>query len=270
MATSDCRVIAVMNQKGGVGKTTTTLNLGAALAEMGKRVLLVDMDHQASLTLALGVADPNELERTTAELLSDCISHLTHPKDPAHPLPDYRQALLRMDGGIDLLPASMNLSSLDQMLATSLIFGRTEVLTRLLSEAEADYDFILIDSAPALNSLTSNILVAATEIIVPTTLAYLSFKGLDLLLSTIAQAQTVNPRLTVLGVLPTMKERRRTSQAEVLKALRTSHGLPVFATEIPKSVVGEEAPGHGVSSLSFSPKGVLANAYRALAKEVLA
>lgn len=254
------RVIAVANQKGGVGKTTTTLNLGVALAASGLRVLLVDLDHQASLTMAAGLGDPDRLPVTVADLLAAAIDRRE---------PDYGRAVLRCGEGVDVIPSSVLLANVD-MLMSAVTVARERLLANVLAPLLDRYDVVLLDCAPALNMVTVNDLVAADGVIVPIAPQYLSFKGLDMLLGTIRDARSVNPGLRTLGVLVTMREKRRTAQREVEDALRAQlpADMPVFGQTVPRSVKAEEAPGHGVSLLTWDPDGPVADAYRRLASEV--
>lgn len=249
--------VAVANQKGGVGKTTTALNLGVALAAMGARVLLVDMDHQASLTAACGV-DADGLQVSVADMLDALIDGRE---------PNYGAGVIHTREGVDLIGSDLALSSVDLRLSAVAV-GRERLVARLLEPLEREYDLVLLDCAPALSLITINDLVAADRLIVPVVPQFLSVKGLDLLLGTVAQVRQVNPGLSMLGVLVTMRERRRKGQDEVEDALRGMQGLPVFDVTVPKSVRAEEAPGEGSSLLAYDAHGPVAAAYRRLAVEV--
>ena len=253
----NARVLAVANQKGGVGKTTTTLNLGVALAASGSRVLLVDLDHQASLTMAAGLGDPDSLPVTVADLLAAVIDRRE---------PDYGNAVLRCGEGVDVIPSSVALATVDMLMATVTV-ARERILSRMLEPLLGSYDVVLLDCAPALNMVTVNGLVPADGGIVPIAPQYLSFKGLDMLLGTIRDARAANPGLATLGVLVTMREKRRLAQGEIEDALRAQlpGDMPVFSVTVPRSVKAEEAPGHGMSLLSYDPEGPVARAYKALA-----
>ena len=253
----NARVLAVANQKGGVGKTTTTLNLGVALAGTGLRVLLVDLNHQASLTMAAGLGDPDTLPVTVADLLAAAINHGE---------PDYGHAILRCAEGVDVIPSSVTLANVDMLMATVTV-ARERILSRVLEPLLDSYDVVLLDCAPALNMITVNDLVAADGVIVPIAPHFLSFKGLDMLLGTIRDARAANPGLATLGVLVTMREKRRLAQGEIEDALRAQlpDDMPVFQVTVPRSVKAEEAPGHGMSLLSYDPDGPVASAYRELA-----
>lgn len=254
------KIIAVANQKGGVGKTTTALNLGVALRERGLRVLLVDLDHQASLTCAAGVGLPDELDNTVATLLDAVMERR---------LPDYDAIIRHCDEGVDVIPSNVLLANVDMKLSTVTV-AREHILGRALEPLRDRYDAILLDCAPALNMITVNDLVAADGVIIPIAPQYLSYRGLDMLLGTIIDARAVNPGLALLGVLVTMREKRRRGQDEIETALRGQlvGELNVFDATIPKSVRAEEAPGHGRSLLSYDPHGAVAEAYRSLAAEI--
>lgn len=253
------RIIAIANQKGGTGKTTTTLNLGAAWAAKGKRVLLVDMDHQASLSVAAGIRDTDSLDHTVPSLMASIISGTT---------PDPAKAIIHCREGYDLIPGSIDLAKIDLLMATVTV-GRERIAARMLEPLRSMYDLILLDCAPALNMITVNDLVAADGVLIPMCAQYLSSKGLDQLLGVIADARQANPSLTVDGIVVTMRLRRSNGQDEVEKRLR-SYGdvLPVLDSVIPRSVRAEEAPATGRSLLEYDPTGTVANAYRCLANEL--
>jgi chromosome partitioning protein len=241
-------VFAVANQKGGVAKTTTVHALGTALAEHGKRVLLVDLDPQGCLTFSLGI-DPNDLQRS----LHDVFVHRT----PA------TEILLKV-GDVHLLPASIDLAGAEVHLLTRA--GREYTLARALDQVKGDYDMVLIDCPPSLGVLTINGLTAADEVLVPLQCETLSHRGVGQLLETIADVRSfTNPSLQVRGVIATMFDSRTKLGREVLENVREKYGLDVLEPPVPKSVKVAEAPGKGRSVLQHASRSASAEAYRQLA-----
>jgi chromosome partitioning protein len=250
------RLIAIANQKGGVGKTTTTLNLGAALAERGRRVLLVDLDPQGSLTLALGL-DVDSLRNT----IYTALLAIVQGEDVS--LDIVRQST---SAGLDLLPANIELSQAELDLTREPL--GIYALRDALKEAH-DYDYILIDCPPSLGILTANALAAAREVIIPLQADYLALKGVDLLLKTIIKIQRrANPDLMVRGIALTMADLRTLHAREVVEAARSSFNVPVFNAIIPANVRLKEAPLTGQSILAYAPDSPGAQGYRALAQEI--
>ena len=255
------RLIAIANQKGGVGKTTTTLNLGAALAERGRRVLLLDLDPQASLTLALGL-DPDSLSRTLYSAMLDIVKG----DDPT-----LDSLLQRTDSGLHLLPANIELSQaeLDLTREPLGIYALRDTLAALHASPATLYDFILLDCPPSLGILTANALAAVREVLIPLQADYLALKGVDLLLKTIVKIQRrANPDLKALGIVLTLADLRTLHAREVVEAARASFSAPVFNTLIPHNVRLKEAPLTGQSILTYAPDSPGARAYRALAQEI--
>lgn len=257
------RTIAIANQKGGVGKTTTALNLGAALAERGRRVLTVDLDQQGSLTMSAGL-DPEALDETIYCVLS---SH-ADPKEK-HPAP--LAGIIRESGtsGLHLAPANIELAALDLELTRA--YNREHILKQVLAPLRDCYDYLLLDCPPSLGLLVVNALTAADEIIIPLQADYLATKGVKLLLDTIeAVASRLNPALRITGILLTLADQRTGHTRQIIDLTRTSFAgqVRVFDTLIKMNVRLKEAPITGASVLSYDPASEAAAAYRRLAEEV--
>src|SRR3954471_18569959 len=245
------RVIAFANQKGGVAKTTTTLNLGVALSEHGLKVLAIDLDPQGNLTMSQGW-NPDEIERSNFDVL-------------VHKLP-ITEIIRR--GEIDVAVSSIDLAGAE--LALSSMIGRERALEKALLPVRETYDWILIDTPPSLGLLTINAFVAATGVIVPVQCEYLSLRGLVQLENTLSMIrENLNPEVKIMGVLSTMFDRRTLHSREAVEILEESFGDLVFKTRIRKTVRYAEAPVKGTSVLKYDPTGNAAKAYRDLAKEVL-
>ncbi len=246
------RVLSLANQKGGVAKTTSTVNLGAALVERGFRVLAIDLDPQSNLTMSLGV-DPETLERSMFDVLVS--------KVPLDEIIAQRE--------LDLAPASIDLAGAD--LALSSMIGRERALQKALLPVIDRYDFVLIDTPPSLGLLTINALTASDGVIVPVQCEYLSLRGLVQLEATLAMIrENLNPHVRIRGILPTMVDMRLLHAREALDLLQESFGDLVFSTRIRKTVRLAEAPVGGRSVIAYDPTGAAAAAYRSLAEEVLA
>lgn len=256
---SMARVIAIANQKGGVGKTTTTVNLGAALAERGRRVLVIDLDPQASLTLALGL-DADGLTHTIYSAMMATVKGEDAALDGL---------LQRTEAGLDLLPSSIELSQaeLDLTREPLGIYALRDSMNALVD----GYDYVLIDCPPSLGILTANALAAAGEVIIPLQADYLALKGVDLLLKTIGKIQKrANTGLKVRGIVLTMADLRTLHAREVVNAARETFGqtVPVFETIIHANVRLKEAPLIGQSILAYASDSPGAQGYRALAQEI--
>ena len=257
-----CKVIAVANQKGGVGKTTTAVNLGVALGHMGKNVLLIDADPQGSLTRSCAIYDPDELEITLSELMA---SEMTG-EDKEYIL--NKNAIKHFET-IDLIPSNISLSGTETALFNCM--SRESVLKRTIEPLRKHYDVILIDCMPSLGMMTINSLVAADSVIIPCEPSFLSVKGLDLLLHSISRVKRqINPKLKIDGVLMTMVDSRTNNARDITAALRDAMGINinVFNIEIPRSVRATECPNAGESIFVHDPGGKVATAYAQLAKEV--
>lgn len=253
-------IIALSNQKGGTGKTTTCANLGIGLAQEGKRVLVVDNDPQASLTISLGWTQPDKLPVTLSTLMGRAIMD-----EPIRA----EEAILHHSEGVDVLPASIELSGMEVSLVNAI--SRESVLRQVLEELSPRYDHMLIDCMPSLGMLTINALAAANSVIIPVQVQYLPAKGLEQLLQTVAKVRRqLNPRLKIDGILLTMVDSRTNFNREISALLRETYGgkIRVFATDIPHSVRAAEISAEGKSIFAHDPQGKVAEAYRALTKEV--
>ena len=248
---ANLKVIAFANQKGGVAKTTTTLNLAAAFVEEGYRVLCCDMDPQGNLTMSQGI-DPDNLQKS----MYDVLVHKTPIKEVIH------------TREVDIACASIDLAGAE--IAMSTMIGRERSLERALKEVENDYDYVFIDTPPSLGLLTINALTAANKVIVPVQCEYLSMRGLIQLQNTLAMIrEQLNPDVEIEGILPTMVDTRTLHAKEAIELLEENFGDRVFASRIRKPVRFAEAPVKGMSVLKYDPDGLAAHAYRQLAKEVL-
>jgi chromosome partitioning protein len=249
------RIIAICNQKGGVGKTTTTINLGAALAEQGRRVLLVDFDPQGALSVGLGI-QPHDIDQTIYNLLME--------RDVTVHDVLFNTAV----EGMDLLPSNIDLSGAEVQLVHEV--GREYVLGGVLKPVVPDYDVILIDCQPSLGLLTINALACANSVLIPLECEYFAMRGVALLMETIDKvSQRLNPELTIDGLLGTMYDSRTLHTREVLASIVNGFGDKVFHTVINRTVRFPDATVAGEPITSFDSASMGANSYRELAKEVL-
>jgi chromosome partitioning protein len=249
--TGKAKVIAFANQKGGVAKTTTTLNLAAAFAEEGHRVLCIDMDPQGNLTMSQGI-DPDSLETSMYDVLVHDLS--------------IREVIRKRE--IDIACASIDLAGAEIAMSTKI--GRERSLDKALRPITEDYDFICIDTPPSLGLLTINALTAADKVIVPVQCEYLSMRGLIQLQNTLSMIrENLNPDVDIAGILPTMVDSRTLHAKEAIQILEENFGDRVFGARIRKTIRFAEAPVKGMSVLKYDPSGTAADAYRQLAKEVL-
>ena len=254
-------VMAVVNQKGGTGKTTTTENLGVGLAMEGKKVLVVDTDPQASLTISLGYPVPDELPTTLSDMMAKVM--MEKPIEPG-------EGILHHPEGIDLMPSNIELSGLEVSLVNAM--SRETILRQYLDTVKQSYDFILLDCMPSLGMLTVNALAAADTVLIPVQAQYLPAKGLEQLLQTINKVRRqINPKLKIEGILLTMVDGRTNYAKDISNLIRENYGgkLKVYKTDIPRSVRAEEISAEGTSIFKHDPKGKVADAYRVLTKEVL-
>ena len=246
------KIYALAQQKGGVGKTTTAINLGAALVERGRKVLLVDVDPQGALSAGLGL-DPLELKQTIYNVLRGEV--------------DAHAVIHETDAGCSLLPANIDLSASEIELVSEP--GRERILKEKLSSVSDAYDYVLVDCPPSLSLLTLNALSAASGVIIPVQTQYFALRGLDLLFKTIEKVQKrINPGLKVVAILPTMHDARTLHAREIIEELRTTYGELVCETAIPLTVKLPDSVMAGKSVLAFSPGSPATEAYRRLAVEV--
>ena len=258
----ESRITAICNQKGGVGKTVTAVNLGIGLAREGKRVLLVDVDSQGSLTASMGYQHPDQMENTLASILGRIISD-----EPLIP----REGIIHHEEGIDLLPANIELSGLEVTLVNTI--SRETILREYLNSVRDEYDVILLDCCPSLGMLTINALAAADEVLIPTQAHYLSIKGMEQLIRTISNVKRkINPGLEIAGILITMADMRTNYSREIIDLLRNTYGskLRIFDSIIPLSIRAAETSAEGRSIYLHDPAGKVSAAYAALTREVLA
>lgn len=254
------KVIALANQKGGTGKTTTTVNLGIGLAAQGKKVLLVDADAQGNLTDSLGYQEPDNLPVSLATILTKIMMEEAY---------EANEGLLQHTEGVDLMPGNIELSAIEVSLVNTM--SRETVLRTYINAVKDKYDYVLIDCMPSLGMMTINALAAADSVIIPVQAHYLPAKGMTQLLQTIARVRRqINPKLTIDGVLLTMVDNRTNFAKDISFILRRDYGdkLRVFQTEIPLSIRAAETSAQGKSIYAFDPHGIAAKAYEAFTKEV--
>ena len=255
------KVIAIANQKGGVGKTSTTVNLGAGLVRQGYDVLLIDLDSQANLTMALGYQNPDDMDFTVSNVLYKAVQE--EQIDPT-------EGILTTPEGIDLMPSNIQLSGYEISLINE--YGREVMLKQYIDAVRLNYDYILIDCAPSLSVLTVNALVAADSVLIPTQPQYFSTAGLQMFYETISRIRKkLNPSLSIEGVLVTMMNNRPNFTKDLVAQLREIYGgvFRVFDTEIPTSIRMTESSARGKSIFAYDPRGKVAAAYEKLTQEVI-
>lgn len=256
-----CEVISVANQKGGVGKTTTTFNLGVALAKQGKKVLLVDSDPQGDLTTYMGIHDPDSIPVTLSTLMERSI------KDEDI---NSHEAIIKHDEGIDLIPSNLELSSMEVSLVNAM--SREFTLRSCLNDIKDKYDYVLIDCMPSLGMITINALACSDKVIIPVQSEFLAAKGMSHLMNTVLKVRKqINPNLKVGGILLTMVDGRTNLSKDIANELRTTYGtvFKLYDNQIPRGVKAAESSRMGESVLSYDSSGKVANSYINLAREVL-
>ena len=258
---NECKVIALTNQKGGVGKTTSTVNLGIGLAKQGKRVLLIDNDPQASMTLSLGFKHPDDLFPTVTDVMNNIMDDGEVTKE---------FPVIKSKEGVDVLSANLELCGIELRLVNEI--SREQVLKTYVDTIRKDYDYILIDCMPSLGMLTINALVAADRVLIPTQPEFLSAKGLETLIKNISRVKKrMNPNLTIDGILLTMVDSRTNLSRDVSALIKQTYSgiAKIYNTAIPRSVKAAEASAEGKSIFALEPKSKVAAAYFYLSKEVL-
>lgn len=255
------RVIAVANQKGGVGKTALASNLGVGLAKSGKKVLVIDADPQGNLTSSLGIDNADELDNTLASFIEREIK-----EDQINPT----EYILQNDEGVDVMPCNIKLAGMDYLMMNAL--SREHLLDAFVSSVRDGYDYILIDCSPSLNLVTINVLTAADSVIIPVEASYLSMAGLQQLLASIGSTKRkLNRKLEVEGIVINKVNTRTNHEKDIVEKLREAYGsaIKVFDVMIPESVRAKECTAYGVSIYKHDPKGKVAKAFEELTKEVL-
>lgn len=260
--TTKAKVIAICNQKGGVGKTTTAVNLGIGLSMQGKRILLIDADPQGDLTTCLGITDADSLDVSTASIMRKIVEN--------KPLTE-KEGILHHKEGVDFLPANLELSAMDMVLVNAM--NREKTLKQYVAAVRKNYDYILIDCMPSLGMITVNALSAADRVIIPVQAQFLPAKGMTQLLQIVSKVKRhINPKLKIDGILVTLVDNRTNLAASIRKTLRENYGpkIRIYQSEIPVAAKAAESSGRGESIYSHDKNNAAAKAYMDFTKEVLA
>lgn len=256
----DCKVIAVANQKGGVGKTTTTFSLGVALSKLGKKVLLIDADPQGDLTTYMGWYNQDQLSMTIADLMENEIND--------NPI-DCKNAILHHNENVDLIPSNLDLSTMDMKLVNA--YNREKIMNRCIEKIKNEYDYVIIDCMPSLGMITVNALSSADKVVIPVQAQYLAAKGMGHLLKTVSKIKNyINPKLQIGGVLLTLVDKRTNLSRETRQELQENYGsiVRIYDTQIPVAVKTAESTSQGKSIFSYDKNSTVAEAYSSFAKEI--
>jgi len=255
-----CKVIAITNQKGGIGKTTTVHSLGTGLVAQGKKVLLIDLDPQANLTMCCGLQEPDKLDYTVLDVIDAVVND-----EPVN-----EKVIVHTNFGVDLIPSNIGLSGAEISIAG--VMSREVIVRSFIEEIRGSYDYILIDTMPSLGILTVNALACADSVLIPVQPAYLPAKGLQQLLRTVSMVRKrLNPSLKIEGILFTLVDSRTRNARDIMDQITQLYGqkIPIFVSRIPVSVRASEMPQSSMNIFDYDPEGKVAMAYGAFTKEVM-